>query len=81
MGKPPAEPELKAATEKALGQFQQALSHIEAAWETIAGALKVACEDRPELDFGERSEERRDAVRLGQNIWDARMHVNDPTGS
>jgi len=75
---------VKHATQKALEQFQQALPHIEAARATLAEALGVDPNDRPELDLPgalDDSIEHWRAVRLLQNVWDAHLHVTDPFGS
>ena len=72
--------DLQSATDKALEQFQQALPHIEAARMTLAEALGVEPEERPEVDPRNSSEHWR-AVRLMQNVWSAHLHVADPFGS
>jgi len=72
--------DIEAATERALEQFQQALPHIEAARTTLAHALGIDPEERPDVS-PEKSSEHWEAVRLMQNVWSAHLHVTDPFGS
>ena len=72
--------DLKTATQRAHEQFQRALPHIEAARATLAEALGIDPDDRPEAD-PKKPEDLWEAVCLFQNIWDAHMHVTDPFDS
>jgi len=72
--------DIKAATKKALEQLQLAQLPVEAARATLAEALGIDPETRPNADTG-KSQEEWQATRLMQNIWSAHLHITDPFGS